>query len=172
MAAQSDGQSSCYRCCRFCCYLNNVYLAAMCLGTLNVRHVPNFSPVLPFQQHCVPCSGAVVDAFLSLPLAIPADKRGPNEGSIVKELNISPALIGDEGDYMFDICERVQASGVEKRVSVSVSRAEFFAIRRIAEFAIPYLLGMDLSLTTYLPYSHMGPQGYNQPPMGGQPGPY
>jgi len=100
------------------------------------------------------------------------NKRGPNEGSVIKELTICPALIGDEGDFMFDIRERVQASGVEKHVSVSVTRAEFFAIRRIGEFAIPYLLGIDLSLTTYLPYSDMGPQDYNQPPMGGQPGPY
>ena len=124
--------------------------------------------------------------FGTFSLATPADKGGPNEGSVGKSLQISPAP-GEGSGYFINAYENIKASNTKKQVSVSLTEAEFYTLKRIGDFAIPFLLGMDLCLTTHLPEAAMGPppmggqymgppQGYVGPgsyaPMGGQPGPY
>ena len=81
-----------------------------------------------------------------LPLVIPADKRGPNEGSVIKELNIYPAL-EDGAGYVINIRETNNTTNSVKEVTVPLTSGEYFTIRRIGEFLMPYLLGIDLSMT-------------------------
>jgi hypothetical protein len=95
-----------------------------------------------------------------------------------KQLSIAPAP-GEGGGYFINVSENVKSSNSRKQVSVSLTAAEFFVIKRIGEFAIPYLLGFDLLLSNQLqfmePVGYPGPgmDGYGAPPpQGGYPVPY
>jgi hypothetical protein len=97
-------------------------------------------------KHANPTDPDIIALATARVLNCSCPEKGTNyEGGVTKELSIAPA--GGEGDgYVFRLSEDVKSRSVRTEVSVQLTPAEFYVVKNLAEYAIPYLLGFDLVL--------------------------
>jgi hypothetical protein len=76
-----------------------------------------------------------------------ADKGQPGKaGSLVKTLKWSRAPDGNA--YLLNASVNDTANNVHNSVSVSLTPAEFYVLKRLVDYAIPYMLGWDAVFNT------------------------
>eukprot|EP00882_Tetradesmus_deserticola_P016638 GHRQ01017778.1.p1 GENE.GHRQ01017778.1~~GHRQ01017778.1.p1 ORF type:complete len:139 (-),score=24.43 GHRQ01017778.1:1034-1450(-) len=68
------------------------------------------------------------------------------EGTVVKTLKWSRAPDGRA--YFINASVSDKANGINNSVSVSLTNAEFYTFKRLADYSIPYMLGWDTMFNT------------------------